>query len=220
MDIAIEPSWKEALSDEFKKDYFEKLTKMIRAAYLSDTVFPPPKLVFNAFALCPFDTVKVVILGQDPYHGLGQAHGLSFSVPNGVKPPPSLQNIYKEIATDLGIDIPASGNLERWAKQGVLLMNATLTVQMGKAGSHQELGWEIFTDAVIKKISDEKEHVVFLLWGKFAQGKSSLIDAQKHLILTAAHPSPFSVHNGFFGSRHFSKTNLYLLKHNIEPIDW
>jgi uracil-DNA glycosylase len=176
--------------------------------------------VFNAFAQCPFDTVKVVILGQDPYHGKGQAHGLAFSVPDHVPIPPSLQNIYKEIKNDIGTDVPQTGNLERWAKQGVLLLNATLTVEQGNPGSHQGRGWEVFTDAVIQKISKEKEHVVFLLWGKFAQSKSSLIDENKHLILKAAHPSPFSAHNGFFGCHHFSKTNSYLQSHGKGPIVW
>lgn len=220
MSVQIEASWKEALQEEFEKDYFKSLSKTVRNAYVSKDVFPPPKLVFNAFEHCPFQKIKVVILGQDPYHNPGQAHGLSFSVPNGVKPPPSLQNIYKEIATDIGTDIPKSGNLERWAEQGVLLLNATLTVEQNKPGSHQGLGWEVFTDAVIKKISDEKEHVVFLLWGKYAQDKGKSIDAKKHLILTAAHPSPFSAHNGFFGCKHFSKANRYLEDHGIEPIVW
>lgn len=220
MSVQIEASWKEALQEEFEKDYFKSLSKTVRNAYVSKDVFPPPKLVFNAFEHCPFQKIKIVILGQDPYHNPGQAHGLSFSVPNGVKPPPSLQNIYKEIATDIGTDIPKSGNLERWAEQGVLLLNATLTVEQNKPGSHQGLGWEVFTDAVIKKISDEKEHVVFLLWGKYAQDKGKSIDAKKHLILTAAHPSPFSAHNGFFGCKHFSKANRYLEDHGIEPIVW
>ncbi len=220
MSVQIEASWKEALPEEFEKDYFKSLSETVRNAYVSKDVFPPPKLVFNAFEHCPFKKVKVVILGQDPYHNPTQAHGLSFSVPNGVKPPPSLQNIYKEIATDIGTDIPRSGNLERWAEQGVLLLNATLTVEQNKPGSHQGLGWEVFTDAVIKKISDEKEHVVFLLWGKYAQEKGRSIDAKKHLVLTAAHPSPFSAHNGFFGCKHFSKTNEFLLQHDLEPIVW
>jgi uracil-DNA glycosylase len=220
MPVQIESSWKKVLQGEFEKDYFKRLSETVRKAYLSDSVFPPPKLVFNAFEHCTFDAVKVVILGQDPYHNPGQAHGLSFSVPNGVKPPPSLQNIYKEIATDIGTDIPQSGNLERWAEQGVLLLNATLTVELNKPGSHQGLGWELFTDAVIKKISEEKEHVVFLLWGKYAQDKGKSIDTHKHLVLTAAHPSPFSAHNGFFGCKHFSKTNAYLSEHGIEPIVW
>lgn len=220
MTVQIEHSWKEVLDDEFEKEYFKKLSLLVRNAYVNGTVFPPPQLVFNAFTQCPFDNVKVVILGQDPYHGPHQAHGLSFSVPDGVSIPPSLQNIYKELEKDLGIEIPKSGNLERWAQQGVLLLNATLTVEAGKAGSHQGLGWETFTDEVIKKIGEDRENIVFLLWGKYAQEKGIHIDTSRHLVLTAAHPSPFSAYNGFFGSRHFSKTNLYLKKHKIEPIEW
>lgn len=218
--MQIESSWKIALAEEFNKPYFKDLSERVRSAYVSRTVFPPPKFVFNAFSLCPFDAVKVVILGQDPYHGQGQAHGLSFSVPDGVSTPPSLQNVYKEIEDDLGIVEPPTGNLERWAKQGILLLNATLTVEKGNAGSHQGLGWEQFTDAVIKKISDEKEHVVFMLWGKYAQEKGTVIDAHKHLVLKAAHPSPFSANHGFFGCKHFSKANAYLEEHGIEPIEW
>lgn len=220
MTVQIEQSWKNALREEFTLPYFKTLSETVRTAYLDTTVFPAPKLVFNAFAQCPFDEVKVVIIGQDPYHGIGQAHGLSFSVPNGIRIPPSLQNINKELETDLGITIPQSGNLERWAKQGVLLLNATLTVEAGKAGSHQGLGWEQFTDAVIKKVSEEKQNVVFLLWGKYAQDKGAHIDTKKHVVLTAAHPSPFSAYNGFFGCRHFSKTNIYLKKHHLKEIDW
>jgi uracil-DNA glycosylase len=220
MTVQIEETWREVLKDEFEQEYFKKLSLLVRNAYINGVVFPPPKLVFNAFSQCPFNEVKVVILGQDPYHGLHQAHGLAFSVQDGVTIPPSLQNIYKEIETDLGIPIVKSGNLERWAKQGVLLLNATLTVEAGKAGSHQGLGWERFTDAVIKKISEEKENIVFLLWGKYAQEKGAVIDGDKHLVLTAPHPSPFSVHSGFFGCRHFSKTNLYLKKHNLDEILW
>ena len=220
MEIKLEPSWKKELAEEFASEYFKELAANIRRSYLFEQVFPPPKLVFNAFDLCPFSEVKVVILGQDPYHGAGQAHGLSFSVPDGVRPPPSLQNIYKEIKNDLGIDIPPSGNLEHWAKQGVLLLNATLTVKANSPTSHQGLGWERFTDAVIKSISGHKEHVAFLLWGRFAQEKAALIDDTKHLVLKAAHPSPFSAHNGFFGCRHFSQVNDYLKKHNLSPINW
>lgn len=220
MKVVIEDSWKSVLKDEFEKEYFKELTTKVKASYLSKSVFPPPKLVFNAFALCPFDQVKVVIIGQDPYHGKGQAHGLSFSVPDGVKIPPSLQNIYKEIKADLGKDLPTSGNLERWAKEGVLLLNATLTVFESNAGSHQGWGWENFTDAVIKKVSDEKEGVVFMLWGRFAQNKESLIDGTKHLILKAPHPSPLSAYNGWFGSKHFSQANEYLKSRGEEPIDW
>ena len=220
MKVVIEDSWKSALKDEFEKEYFKELTTKVKDSYLSKSVFAPPKLVFNAFALCPFDQVKVVIIGQDPYHGKGQAHGLSFSVPDGVKVPPSLQNIYKEIKADLGKNLPTSGNLERWAKEGVLLLNATLTVFESNAGSHQGWGWENFTDAVIKKVSDEKEGVVFMLWGRFAQNKESLIDGTKHLILKAPHPSPLSAYNGWFGSKHFSQANEYLKSKGEEPIDW
>jgi uracil-DNA glycosylase len=220
MEVAIEPSWKKALAEEFDKDYFKNLAEKVRQAYLNGQVFPPPKTVFNAFNLCPFDEVKVVIIGQDPYHGLGQAHGLCFSVQDDVAIPPSLRNIYKEIKNDLGKEIPPTGNLERWAKQGVLLLNATLTVQAGMAGSHQGWGWEEFTDAVIKKVSEEKEGVVFMLWGRYAQNKSVLIDESKHLILKAPHPSPLSAHNGWFGSGHFSKANDYLGSLGKEPIDW
>jgi len=220
MNVEMEPSWKAVLDKEFEAEYFKDLAKKVREAYLSESVFPPPKLVFNAFTLCSFEDVKVVIIGQDPYHGPGQAHGLSFSVPDGVRPPPSLQNIYKEIKSDLGIEIPTGGNLEHWAKQGVLLLNATLTVKANSPASHQKLGWEQFTDAIIRTISKEKENVVFLLWGRFAQDKASLIDEERHLILKAAHPSPFSAYNGFFGSKHFSQTNRYLKEHNLTPIDW
>lgn len=220
MKVVMEDSWKAALRDEFDKEYFKDLTAKVKASYLSDSVFPPPKFVFNAFTLCPFDQVKVVIIGQDPYHGKGQAHGLSFSVPDGVRIPPSLQNIYKEIKADLGKDLLTSGNLERWAKQGVLLLNATLTVFESRAGSHQGWGWENFTDAVIKKVSDEKEGVVFMLWGRFAQNKAALIDGTKHLILKAPHPSPLSAYNGWFGSKHFSQANEYLKSQGQKPIDW
>ena len=220
MDVQIEESWKKVLADEFEQDYFQNLSAQIREAYLSGTVYPPPKLVFNAFTNCPFSALKVVILGQDPYHGAGQAHGLSFSVPDGVRVPPSLQNIYKEIKDDLSVEVSESGNLERWAKQGVLLLNATLTVRAGEAGSHQGLGWEQFTDAVIQKISDEKEHVVFLLWGKYAQDKGKNSDTTKHLALTAPHPSPFSAHTGFLGCKHFSKTNEYLESNGLSEINW
>ncbi len=220
MEVTLEPSWKAALSEEFERAYFVTLAGKVKLAYLAGHVFPPPKLVFNALNLCSFENVRVVILGQDPYHGRGQAHGLSFSVPDGVKIPPSLKNIYKEIATDIGKKIPASGNLEHWAKQGVLLLNSTLTVEEGKPASHQGLGWETFTDAIIKKISDEKEHVVFLLWGNFARAKKSLINSDKHLVLEASHPSPFSAHSGFFGSRHFSQTNTYLAKNNLPTVEW
>jgi len=220
-DVRIEESWHARLSAEFQAPYFIELRKTVREAYTrGEPIFPAPQNVFRAFELCPFDAVKVVILGQDPYHGKGQAHGLCFSVPEGVRTPPSLQNIYKEIKSDLGIEVPDSGDLTRWAKQGVLLLNATLTVREGAAGSHQGLGWETFTDAVIKKISDEKEHVVFLLWGRYAQSKSVLIDQKKHCVLEAPHPSPLSAYAGFFGSKHFSKTNEYLKAHGKTPIEW
>lgn len=220
MDLKIEPSWQEALTEEFEKPYFKNLTQTVKQAYLNEVIYPHSKDVFNAFSFCRFDKVKVVILGQDPYHGTGQAHGLSFSVPDGIKTPPSLQNIYKELKSDIGIEIPTSGNLEHWAKQGILLLNATLTVKASEAGSHQGLGWETFTDTIIKTISDKKEHVVFILWGKYAQAKASLIDKDKHLILTAPHPSPFSAYTGFFGSKPFSKTNEYLEKNGLEKINW
>ena len=220
MNVKIESSWQEALKDEFTKPYFKNLTEKIKDAYLEEVVYPHPKNIFNAFAFCPFDQVKVVILGQDPYHGTGQAHGLSFSVPAGIKIPPSLQNIYKELKSDIGKEIPPSGNLEHWAKQGVLLLNATLTVRAGVAGSHQGLGWETFTDTIIKTISDQKEHIVFILWGKYAEAKTNLIDKEKHLIITSPHPSPFSAYTGFFGSKPFSKTNEYLEKHGLEKIEW
>ncbi len=220
MKIPLENSWDKVLKDEFEKDYFKILTSVLHEKYLNCSIFPPSKLVFNALELCPFEQIKVVILGQDPYHGRDQAHGLSFSVQDEIKLPPSLKNIYKEIANDLGKELPQSGNLERWARQGVLLLNATLTVEEGKPGSHQGIGWETFTDTVIKKISDEKEHVVFLLWGNYARAKKILINSDKHLILEAPHPSPFSAYTGFFGSRHFSQTNKYLKEHNLREIDW
>ena len=220
MSVTIEESWAAVLQAEFVQDYFTNLSQEVRQAYLSQTVYPSPKLVFNAFQLCPFDKVRVVILGQDPYHGPGQAHGLSFSVPEGVQTPPSLQNMYKEIESDIGTPVPKSGNLERWAKQGVLLLNATLTVQARQAGSHQGWGWEQFTDAVIRKVSEDREHVVFMLWGNYARSKAGLIDWEKHLILEAPHPSPLSAHRGFFGCRHFSQANAYLKEHSLTPIEW
>lgn len=219
-DIKIEPSWREALKEEFEKPYFKKLAEFVRGEYLSAKVFPPPQFIFRAFELCPYDTANVVILGQDPYHGDGQAHGLCFSVPERTDTPPSLANIYKEMASDVGGRPPAHGNLEYLAKQGVLLLNATLTVRAHQAGSHQGKGWEEFTDAIIKKLSAEKENLVFLLWGNYAKKKSGLIDWEKHLVLEAAHPSPFSVHSGFFGCKHFSQTNDYLARHGKEPIRW
>ncbi len=221
MNVKIEKSWNEALKEEFEKPYFTELSLTVRNAYLGDEpVYPPPQFVFNAFSLCPFDSVKVVILGQDPYHGPGQAHGLCFSVQDGVRLPPSLQNIYKELKADIGAPLRENGNLEHWARQGVLLLTATLTVIGGKAGSHQGLGWERFTDAAIRELSDKKEHIVFILWGKYAQDKGAIIDSSKHLVLKSAHPSPLSAHNGFFGSKPFSKTNDYLVTHGHSPILW
>ncbi len=220
MDVKIEPSWKAKLSQEFEQPYFAALTEFVRMEYQATTIYPPPGLMFNAFSHTPFESVRVVLLGQDPYHGPGQAHGLCFSVRDGVRPPPSLQNIFKEIHDDIGSPIPTSGNLERWADQGVFLLNATLTVRAGQAGSHQNKGWETFTDAVIKLLAEEKEHLVFLLWGNYARQKASFIDQKRHLVLQAPHPSPFSAHNGFFGCKHFSKTNQYLADHGFMPIDW
>ncbi|MBK8808597.1 MAG: uracil-DNA glycosylase [Bacteroidales bacterium] len=220
MSPKIESSWKEVLKQAFEAQSFLELKKFLIAERSNYTVFPPGAFIFNAFNLTPFNQVKVVIIGQDPYHGEKQAHGLSFSVPEGVKPPPSLVNIFKEIHADLGFDIPKNGNLEKWAKQGVLLLNATLTVRANTAGSHQKKGWEPFTDEAIKQLSALKNNLVFLLWGRFAQDKASLIDSSKHLVLKAAHPSPFSAYNGFFGCKHFSATNSYLLAHNLASIDW
>lgn len=221
MRIAIEESWKKVLGEEFEKPYFHELSKKVSEAYLgSAPIYPHQKAMFTAFELCPFNEVKVVILGQDPYHGAGQAHGLCFSVQDGIKIPPSLHNINKELRDDLGISIPTSGSLTRWAQQGVLLLNAVLTVEAGKPGSHQGIGWEQFTDTVIQKISDEMDHIVFLLWGKHAQNKGSRIDVTKHLVLKAPHPSPFSAHSGFLGCKHFSQTNEYLTRRKREPIEW
>lgn len=222
MDIQIEVSWKEALKNEFTKAYFLSVVTFLKMEKnAGKTIYPPGKFIFNAFNTTPFDKVEVVLLGQDPYHNPGQAHGLSFSVQDGVKPPPSLVNIFKEIQSDLGITIPAGhGNLTRWAEQGVLLLNAMLTVRANEPGSHSKIGWMNFTDAVIKKISDEKEGIVFLLWGKFAQEKQMLIDETRHLVLKAAHPSPFAADKGFFGCKHFSKTNEYLSANGKQPIDW
>ncbi|MBP5210537.1 MAG: uracil-DNA glycosylase [Bacteroidales bacterium] len=220
MDVTIEPSWKKVLAEEFEKPYFSSL-----AQYLHDekragkTIYPPGRLIFNAFNLTPFDKVKVVILGQDPYHGPGQAEGLSFSVPHGITAPPSLQNIYKEIEDDLGVKVNKDGSLESWAKQGVFLLNAILTVRASQPASHSKIGWETFTDAVIKAISDNKTGVVFLLWGNFARNKKELIDSSKHYILEAAHPSPLA-RGAFFGCKHFSKTNEILIKNGLEPINW
>ena len=220
MEVRIEPSWHEVLKDEFEKPYFSLLTSFVRKEYQTQTIYPPAKLIFNAFDICPFDKVKVVIIGQDPYHGYGQAHGLCFSVNDGVQFPPSLINIFKEIERDLGIPFPASGNLERWAKQGVFLLNATLTVRAGMAGSHQNKGWEEFTDSVIKELSDKREHLVFMLWGSYAQKKGSVIDTKKHLVLKAVHPSPLSAYRGFIGCGHFRQANDYLRQNGIEEIKW
>ncbi|WP_300790554.1 uracil-DNA glycosylase [uncultured Bacteroides sp.] len=220
MNVQIEESWKEALMPEFSKDYFIRLTDFVRKEYHETTVYPPGKLIFNAFNLCPFDKVKVVIIGQDPYHGPGQAHGLCFSVNDGIQLPPSLVNIFKEINSDLGKPIPQSGNLTRWAEQGVLLLNATLTVRAHQAGSHQRKGWEEFTDAVIRKLAEEKNNLVFILWGAYAQKKGAFIDRNKHLVLTSVHPSPLSAHSGFFGNHHFSLANDYLVKNGKTAIDW
>lgn len=218
--VRIEASWKEALHDEFMSDRWEALSLYVKEEYKHTAVYPPPKLIFNAFELTPFDEVSVVILGQDPYHGPGQAHGLCFSVPEGVRPPPSLQNIYKELHDDLGVLIPSNGNLEHWAKQGVLLLNATLTVRARQPGSHQGKGWEVFTDAVIKKLNENKEHIVFMLWGNYAKNKGAFIDRTKHLVLEAAHPSPYSANSGFFGCKHFSKANAYFKEHGRKEINW
>nr|WP_320039634.1 uracil-DNA glycosylase [uncultured Bacteroides sp.] len=220
MNVQIEESWKKHLAPEFEADYFSRLTNFVRDEYARYTVYPPGKLIFNAFNSCAFNKVKVVIIGQDPYHEPGQAHGLCFSVNDGVPFPPSLQNIFKEIASDLGTPAPTSGNLTRWTEQGVLLMNATLTVRAHQAGSHQNKGWETFTDAAIRHLAEEREHLVFILWGSYAQKKGAMIDRNKHLVLSSAHPSPLSAYRGFFGNGHFSKTNKYLLEHGIEPINW
>jgi uracil-DNA glycosylase len=220
MSVKIEASWKKVLKPEFNQPYFEGLTNFVKKEYNSKTIYPPAKLIFNAFDSTPFNKVKVVILGQDPYHGPNQAHGLCFSVLPPTPPPPSLQNIYKEIKKDIGQVIDNSGNLTHWTKQGVLLLNATLTVRAHQAGSHQNQGWEEFTDAVIKTISDKKANVVFMLWGNYAKKKGVNIDQQKHLILEASHPSPFSAYSGFFGSKHFSKANTYLKQNNQDTINW
>ncbi len=221
IDPQIEDSWKRVLSDEFNAEYFSNLKQFLIEEKTKYTIYPPSQLIFSAFDKTPFDKVKVVILGQDPYHGEGQAQGLCFSVPNGIRIPPSLVNIFKELNTDIGCNIPKSGDLHKWADQGVLLINATLTVRAHQAGSHQKKGWERFTDAVIQKISAEKEHVVFILWGNYAQGKSKFIDTTKHLIIKSVHPSPLSANRGgFFGTKPFSKTNKYLLSENISPINW
>ena len=221
MDVKIEQSWKEVLQNEFSKPYFQQIAGYLKIEKSQGKIiYPPGPLIFNAFDKTPFNKVKVVILGQDPYHGLGQAHGLCFSVPDGIAAPPSLVNIYKELQNDLGIATPTTGNLTKWATQGVFLLNASLTVRAGEAMSHAKIGWAQFTDAVIKIISAEKQGIIFLLWGKFAQDKQILIDETKHHVLKAAHPSPLSAHNGFFGCKHFSKTNNLLVKQGLDPIDW
>ncbi len=220
MSVKIEESWKKQLEKEFEKEYFKQLIAFVKSEYSQKRIYPPGSLIFSAFDHCAFEDLKVVIVGQDPYHGPGQANGLCFSVADGVRHPPSLQNIFKEIKSDLGLDIPASGNLERWADQGVLLLNATLTVEASKAGSHQNKGWETFTDAVLDVVSQEKEHIVFILWGAYAQKKGSFLDQKKHLILKSPHPSPFSAHSGFFGSKPFSKTNQYLTSKGLTCINW
>lgn len=220
MDVKIEQSWKEVLQTEFDKPYFTSLTDFVRDEYRHATVFPPASLIFNAFNLCPFSDVKVVLIGQDPYHEPGQAHGLCFSVNDGVQFPPSLLNIFKELKSDLGVEIPQSGNLTRWAQQGVLLLNATLTVREHQAGSHQNHGWEQFTDAVIRTLSEKKSGLVFILWGSYAQSKARLIDSGRHCILRSAHPSPLSAYRGFFGNHHFSLTNDYLSRTGKSIIKW
>jgi len=220
MDVKIEPSWKLKLKHEFEKEYFIKLSDYVREEYKRNTIYPPGGLIFNAFNLCPYDNVKAIILGQDPYHGPGQAHGLCFSVRDGVGFPPSLINIFKEIETDISVKRPQSGNLERWASQGVLLLNATLTVRAHQAGSHQKKGWEEFTDSVISALNEDKQNLVFFLWGAYAQKKGESIDRKKHLVLESVHPSPLSASRGFFGNRHFSRCNEYLKEHGIYPINW
>lgn len=221
MSVQIDPSWKSVLKREFEQAYFQQLIQHIRAEKeLGKTIYPAGSLIFNAYNTTPFDQVKVVIIGQDPYHGPGQAHGLSFSVRNGVPPPPSLQNIFKELATDLGLKKPDTGDLTPWARNGVFLLNASLTVRAGEPMSHAQIGWARFTDATIQALAAQKKNLVFLLWGKFAQEKATLIPAEKHLILCAPHPSPLSAHQGFLGCKHFSQANAYLVKNRIDPIDW
>jgi len=220
MNLNIEAGWKQVLQSEFEQDYFKELIEFVDTEYNTKTIYPPKSQVFNAFNLCPFKQTKVVILGQDPYHGPDQAHGLCFSVNKGIKTPPSLVNIYKELRTDIGIEIPSYGNLEHWARQGVLLLNATLTVEATKAGSHQKKGWEQFTDAVIQTVAEQLDNVVFILWGAYAQKKAKLVDNKKHLILKSVHPSPLSAHRGFFGTKPFSQTNAYLAEKNKKAINW
>jgi len=220
MDVRIEAGWKQALKEEFQKPYFDKLMGFVREEYGNRRIFPPGRQIFNAFDRCPFSGVKVVILGQDPYHGPGQANGLCFSVNDNIPKPPSLINIFRELETDLGISQPPTGNLEKWADQGVLLLNATLTVRAHQAGSHQGRGWEQFTDRAIELLATQRSNLVFILWGSYAHKKGALIDSSRHLVISTAHPSPLSAHRGFFGSRPFSRANLYLQKHGKVPIDW
>lgn len=220
MEVRIEESWKKRFEPEFSKDYFIRLAEFVKIEYRTGTIFPPGSLIFNSFNLCPFEKVKAVIIGQDPYHGPGQAHGLCFSVKEGIEFPPSLINIFKEIESDTATPVPQSGNLERWAAQGVLLLNATLTVRAHQAGSHQNKGWEKFTDAAIAILNQEKNHLVFFLWGAYAQKKGESIDESRHLVLKSVHPSPLSASRGFFGNHHFSRCNEYLLKNGIEPVRW
>ena len=220
MEVKIEQSWNERLQNEFDKPYFEQLTQFVRSEYQTQTIYPPAGLIFNAFNLCPFSKVKVVIIGQDPYHGVGQAHGLCFSVQDGVRFPPSLRNIFMEINADTGAPIPLSGNLTRWAEQGVLLLNATLTVRADQAGSHQKHGWETFTDAVIRILTAERQNIVYILWGAFAQQKAAMVNRAQNLVLESVHPSPLSASRGFFGNHHFSRANQYLVEHGMKPIEW
>lgn len=220
MEVKIEDNWKQALANQFAQPYFQALSEFVRAEYSNHKVYPPAKLIFSAFDSCPFSEVKVVIIGQDPYHGEGQAHGLCFSVGEQVRIPPSLVNIFKELKSDLGISIPENGSLTRWAKQGVLLINATLTVRAATPGSHQGKGWEEFTDAAIRALNQEKQNIVFILWGAYAQRKGEIIDRSRHMVIESAHPSPFAAHKGFFGSRPFSKTNDYLASVGKGPIAW
>ena len=220
MEIRIEESWKRELAEEWKKDYFVRLTQFVREEYATKQIFPPGRQIFAAFNSTPFHDVKVVILGQDPYHDVGQANGLCFSVNDGIQFPPSLRNIFKEIESDIGTPVPQSGDLSRWAKQGVLLLNATLTVEAHRAGSHQRHGWEQFTDSVIAHLAEHRDNLVFILWGSYAIGKGAFIDRNRHLVLTSVHPSPLSAHRGFFGNHHFSRTNQYLIEHGKTPIEW
>ncbi len=220
MEVRIHKSWQKYLQKEFDSAYFQELTKFVKSEYSRKAIYPPAPLIFNAFNLTPFDSVKVVLIGQDPYHGAGQAHGLAFSVKKGIPKPPSLQNIFKEIKSDIGTDIPIDGDLTRWAKQGVFMLNTVLTVRHSQAGSHAHKGWETYTDSVIKILSETKENLVFLLWGNYARAKRDLINQNNHLVLEAVHPSPFSADKGFFGCKHFSKTNKYLKEHRVEEIEW